>query len=38
MDSFTEDAILLVMANEPYDKEDYIAEPYPNSLFATVSA
>ncbi len=34
MDNFTEEAILLVVANEPYDKADYISEPYPNSRFA----
>lgn len=28
MDSFSEDAILLVMANEMYDVNDYIDEPY----------
>lgn len=38
MDNFSSDAILLVMANEPYDPADYIAEPYPNSLFAAVMA
>ena len=37
MDNFSSDAILLVMANEPYDQADYIAEPYPNSIFAAVS-
>ncbi|WP_460915221.1 sugar 3,4-ketoisomerase [Spirosoma areae] len=31
MAEFSEDAILLVVSNEPYDKEDYIYEPYPNS-------
>ena len=30
MDLFSDDAILLVMANELYDKDDYIYEPYPN--------
>ncbi|GAB3724451.1 sugar 3,4-ketoisomerase [Spirosoma lituiforme] len=30
MDSFSDDAILLVIANELYDKDDYIYEPYPN--------
>lgn len=30
MDLFSEDAILLVMSNELYDKDDYIYEPYPN--------
>ena len=28
MDSFTEDAILLVLSNEYYNVEDYIDEPY----------
>ncbi|GAB3559010.1 sugar 3,4-ketoisomerase [Spirosoma fluminis] len=32
MDRFSEDAILLVVSNEQYDKNDYIYEPYPNSL------
>ncbi|GAB3950669.1 FdtA/QdtA family cupin domain-containing protein [Spirosoma harenae] len=31
MDEFSSDAILLVVSNEPYDKDDYIYEPYPNS-------
>ncbi len=31
MDEFSSDAILLVVSNEPYAKEDYIYEPYPNS-------
>lgn len=29
MDEFTDDAILLVVSNELYDKSDYIYEPYP---------
>lgn len=29
MDEFSEDAILLVVSNELYDKDDYIYEPYP---------
>ena len=29
MDDFSADAILLVVSNEPYDKSDYIYEPYP---------
>ena len=28
MDEFSEDAILLVVSNELYDKDDYIYEPY----------
>ena len=28
MDRFSEDAILLVISNEFYDKDDYIDEPY----------
>ena len=31
MDEFSEDAILLVVSNELYDKDDYIYDPYPNS-------
>lgn len=31
MDEFSSNAILLVVSNELYDKEDYIYEPYPNS-------
>lgn len=31
MDEFSEDAILLVVSNEPYDKDDYVYEPYPAS-------
>ena len=38
MDNFTDDAILLVVSNHPYDQADYIAEPYPNSSFASVMA
>ncbi|GAA4462050.1 hypothetical protein GCM10023189_38240 [Nibrella saemangeumensis] len=34
MDNFTEDAILLVLSNERYDKADYIYEPYPNTQLA----
>lgn len=34
MDEFSEDAILLVVSNELYDKDDYIYEPYPNSQMA----
>lgn len=30
MDLFSDDAILLVMSNELYDKDDYIYQPYPN--------
>ena len=30
MDLFSDDAILLVMSNELYDKDDYIYKPYPN--------
>ena len=28
MDNFSPDAILLVLSSEPYDKNDYIDEPY----------
>jgi hypothetical protein len=38
MDSFSDDAILLVVANQPYDQADYIFEPYSNSRFASVTA
>ncbi len=31
MDEFSADAILLVVSNEGYDKDDYIYEPYANS-------
>ncbi|GAB3038340.1 sugar 3,4-ketoisomerase [Spirosoma pulveris] len=34
MDEFSEDAILLVVSNELYDKDDYIYEPYSNSQMA----
>ncbi|AKD54326.1 sugar 3,4-ketoisomerase [Spirosoma radiotolerans] len=33
MDSFSDDAILLVISNELYDKNDYIYEPYPNGNY-----
>lgn len=38
MDEFSEDAILLVVSNQPYDKTDYIYEPYPNSRALAHSA
>lgn len=28
MDNFTRDCVLLVLASEPYDPDDYIDEPY----------
>lgn len=31
MDEFSADAILLVVSNELYDKDDYIYEPYPKT-------
>ena len=34
MDEFSDDAILLVVSNQPYSKEDYIYEPYSNGQFA----
>lgn len=34
MDQFSEDAILLVVSNQLYDKDDYIYEPYPNQVMA----
>lgn len=30
MDNFTESSVLLVLASEYYDREDYIDEPYDN--------
>jgi hypothetical protein len=37
MDSFSDDAILLVLSNEYYDQADYIDDPYPlNQLIQTV--
>ena len=33
MDAFSEDAILLVISNQLYDKDDYIHEPYAGSQF-----
>jgi len=32
MFDFSEDAILMVFASESFDPQDYIYEPYPNSL------
>ncbi len=32
MDNFTKDTVLLVVANEFYDMQDYIDEPYSNSF------
>jgi hypothetical protein len=32
MSEFSSDAILMVIASEPFNKEDYIYEPYPNTL------
>ena len=37
MDEFSEDAILLVVSNELYDKDDYIEEPYPSGQRASTS-
>ncbi|GAB4037993.1 sugar 3,4-ketoisomerase [Spirosoma jeollabukense] len=37
MDEFSDDAILLVVSNELYDKDDYIYEPYPNHRLASDS-
>lgn len=36
MDSFSDDAILLVLANEYYDRDDYIDEPYATMNYALV--
>ncbi|GAB3971779.1 hypothetical protein GCM10028806_22590 [Spirosoma terrae] len=38
MDEFSDDAILLVVSNRLYDKDDYIYEPYPNSRALAHSA
>ncbi len=35
MDQFSEGAVLVVLSNEPYDKADYIYEPYPALLVTT---
>lgn len=32
MDEFSVDAVLLVVSNQPYDKDDYIYEPYPGRV------
>jgi hypothetical protein len=32
MSEFSPDAILMVIASEPFNKEDYIYEPYPDTL------
>jgi len=32
MDSFTSDSILMVLANEYYDADDYIFEPYTTEI------
>lgn len=37
MDEFSEDAILLVVSNELYDKNDYIYEPYPRHQSSATS-
>lgn len=37
MDEFSDDAILLVVSNELYDKEDYIYTPYPRHRRSTTS-
>jgi hypothetical protein len=34
MDSFSADAVLLVLSNEPYSVADYIDEPYPTGRYA----
>lgn len=33
MDGFSKDAILLVLASEPFNPEDYIYQPYRENLF-----
>ena len=35
MDNFTEDAILLVLSNQYYDRADYIDEPYLQNQIST---
>lgn len=35
MDTFTDDAILLVVSNQLYDRADYIDEPYPAITLTT---
>jgi len=35
MDGFSNDAILLVISNQLYDKDDYIYEPYPTTRFTS---
>ena len=37
MDEFSDDAILLVVSNQLYDKDDYIYEPYAGSRLTDVS-
>lgn len=37
MDQFSEDAVLLVLSNEPYDQVDYIDEPYPACRYASAN-
>lgn len=32
MHNFTDDALLMVLASEPFDDNDYIYEPYPGTL------
>jgi len=37
MDQFSDDAVLLVLSNEPYNREDYIDEPYPDCRYSNVN-
>lgn len=37
MDAFSDDAVLLVVSNQLYDKDDYIYEPYPSPAKLTRS-
>ncbi|WP_420151854.1 sugar 3,4-ketoisomerase [Spirosoma sp.] len=37
MDEFSDDAVLLVVSNELYDKDDYIYEPYPRKQWSDES-
>jgi len=36
MDHFSEDAVLLVLSNEPYNRADYIDESYPACRYPTI--
>ena len=38
MDQFSDDAVLLVLSNEPYDLADYIDDPYPGASVRGIPA